>query len=247
MKRFLLLIILGIILMLNTAAYCDVSPADALKARIEESTKKLTDISFVVTVVEKNKDALSKMDSNYTTVYEFKNASISMRLPDKMRIEGKLGMVKFEYIINGFVKVFRASAVRINKRSDYSHNPAKLQDALDMGLVTSSIWRGRTVSVVDDPPAANSGQIKLKLQWPNSEPYSFIWLDAKNLFITRLEKYDGDGKLVMSINYTNHQNIGGIIWMPTRMEMRNPSGELVGAIEMSNIKYNTGLPDSLFE
>jgi outer membrane lipoprotein-sorting protein len=218
-----------------------------LRAKVEAATKCLEDISMTGTVTQSNKDAIAKIDQNYTRLYEFKSAKVMYKLPDKMRMEGKLGMVRFEYIINGCTKIFRASPIRINKRSDYSDDPAKLQSALDIGLITPTLWDNRKVEIIDDVEAKDNGEIKLQLKWPKGDMQIFIWIDEKDLWLKKLEKRDGQGNLKVKVVYSNPKNIDGLVWLPTKTEMFAVDGDKAGTTEMSDIKYNSGLPDSLFE
>lgn len=218
-----------------------------LKARVAAATKNLKDISMLGTVVNANKQAISKVDENYARLYDFKSARVMLKLPDKVRMEGKLGMVKFEYIVNGGTKIFRASPVRINKKENYSDDPAKLQSPLDVGIITPGLWEKRCVEVVDDAEAKSNGEIKLELRWLKGDMVYFAWLDEANLWLKKLEKRDAQGNLKFRMVYSNPKNVDGVIWLPTRAEMFAPDGDRAGTTEMSDIKYNSGLSDSLFE
>ena len=235
------------ILVMIAAVPASAITSSELKARVEEATKNLKDICMTGTVTQSNKDVIAKIDQNYTRLYEFKSAKVMYKLPDKMRMEGKLGMVRFEYIVNGTTKIFRASPVRINKRYDYSDDPAKLQSALDIGLITPTLWDKRAVEVIDDADAKANGEIKLQLKWPKGDMQIFIWVDEKDLWLRKLEKRDGQGNIRVSIVYSNPKNLDGILWLPTKAELLPPTGEKAGTTEMSDIKYNCGLADSLFE
>jgi outer membrane lipoprotein-sorting protein len=218
-----------------------------LKTRVEAATKNLVDLSVLGTVVESSKEALSKIEPNYARLYEFKSARIMLRLPDKMRMEGKLGMVKFEYIVNGGTKIFRASPIRINKKDDYSNDPAKLQSPLDVGLVTPILWEKRSVEVLNDAEARANREIKVQLRWSKGDMVYFAWIDEQNLWLKKFEKWDSQGNLKVRMIYSNPKNIGGIAWLPTRVDMYAPDGDKAGATELSDIKYNSGLADSLFQ
>jgi len=215
-----------------------------LKARIESATKSFADLTTTVTVKEKNKAALTKVEENYARLYEFRSATLSLKVPDKIRIDSKLGMVKFEYIISGGKKIFRASKVK--KIDDYSADPAKLQTPLDLGIVTPQLWVNRKVEVLDDPEAQANGEIKLKLTWFKGDMYNLIWIDAANLWLKRFEKHDSAGNLKVRVVYSNPVNAGGVIWMPTRVELYASDGAKAGSTELTDIKTNTNLPDSLF-
>lgn len=220
---------------------------DGLKARIEEAGKSFSDLTMVGNVTYSNKKTLEKVEPSYSQMYEFKNATISLKQPDKLRIEGKLGAVKFEYIVNGCLKIFRSPTLRINRKKDYSDSPGKLQDALDIGLVTSTLWRHRSVEVVDDADAQAKGEIKLRLRYPNSGTIFTVWIDAQNLWLKRFEKRDDGGNLKVTIVYSNPKNAAGVIWVPTKVQIFAPDGEKAGESEFSDIKVNMSLPDSVFQ
>lgn len=218
-----------------------------LKARVEAATRSFTDVTGAVTVKEKNKAVLVKVDPAFSRVYDFQTATISVKAPDKIRMDSKLGMVKVEYIVAGGKKIFRAPKVRMNKVDDYSKDPAKLQFPIDFGLVTPQLWQYRTVTVVDDPDAKSAGEIKLKLTWPKGNMVNYAWLDEKDLWLKRFEKRDGKDNLLARVVYSNPANPGGVIWMPTKVELFAPDGAKAGSMEFSGLKVNTSLPDSLFK
>lgn len=218
-----------------------------LRTRIEAATRDFRDLSALVTVTYKNKDALAKVDSAYSALYDFKSARLQHKQPDKIRLDGKLGMVKFEYIMNGTVRMVRAPTVRVKTKKDYAHDPAKTQTALDLGLVTPSIWTNRKVEVVEDEGAKSCEEIKLALRWPNNTRVIFIWLDARDLYLKRFEKRGPDNELILRAEYSEPRKAGGVVWIPTRVDVYGADGEKVGSSEVSDIKVNTGLPDSLFE
>ncbi len=222
------------------------TPDADLKARIQAATKDLKDLSMTANVVEVDRKAIEKLDSNYARMLELKSAKVTLKLPDKMRVEGKLGMVKFEYIINGTIKISRAPTVRFKRKDDYTGDPAKLQGPFDMGIITDTLWRNRKIQVLDDPTVAANGEIKLELRWLKGDMVHYAWLDAKDLWLKRVEKYDAQGNLKMRTVYSNAKNIGGSFWVPTTVEVFAPDGAKVGKTQMVDIKYNSGVQDTLF-
>ena len=72
------------------------------------------------------------------------------------------------------------------------------------------------------------------------------WIDAANFCLKRFEKRDSVNNLLARVVYSNPQNVGGVIWMPTKVELYAPDGTKAGSTELTNIKVNTGLPASLF-
>lgn len=220
---------------------------DELKARVNRVSGKLKDISFSVTVIEKNQAALERMEPEYAALYELKSVRVYMKQPGMVRTEGKLGMVKFEYIINGWRKIVRAPMLKIRKESDYTGKPGKLTTPFDFGLVTPSLWDNRTVSVEEDAEASAAGEIRVRLRWAGSGTSIVAWLDSTNLCLKRVERRDSDDAARFRIIYMNHKLHDGVVWVPSRAEMFSPAGERVGVSELGDVKVNTGLPDSLFK
>lgn len=221
--------------------------SDELKARIASQTKDFKDIVMTVTITGKNKDALEKIEPSYTRLYDFKSAVLSFKGPDKMRTEGKLGMVRFEYIINGVTKIVRSPTIRLNQVTKYPNEPAKLQDAFDLGLICSAIYKSRRIEVVEDAQAQINNEIKIRLFYPNGDMKYFAWLDKTNLWLKRFEKRTSKDVLKVRYEFYDAKNIDNVIWLPTKTEMFAPTGEKAGVSETSNIKINVGLDDKIFE
>jgi len=221
--------------------------SEELKARVEKATTQLKDVTMTVSITYQNRKALEKIDSAYSRMYEFKSANISFKPPDKMRVDGKLGMVRFEMIVVGTTRIVRAPKLKINAKNEYSSAPSKVQTPLDMGFVTPALWKNRTIEVLDDPEAAAAGEIKIRMQWPNNTMVNLAWLDAKNLWIKRFEKRDSSNKLLVKLAFANPKQIAEGMWFPTSVDIFAPDGEKAGASQASDIKVNSGLGDSLFE
>lgn len=245
--RLFFISLLSICLIIAAITLCSAMTESELKAQVVEATKDFKDVSMLGTVVYKNKAALTKVDTAYAQLYEFKTANVKLKMPDKLRIDGKLGMVKIEYIINQGIKIVRSPTLKINKKKDYSSDPAKLQNALDIGLLTPSLWNGRVVEVIEDSEANTNGEIKLRLKWMKGDMVYIAWIDAKDLWLKRFEKQDNAGIMQVRMVYSNPQKIGGVIWMPMHVEMFAADGEKAGATEFSDVKVNADLADSLFE
>ena len=245
---FLLTVVALLLLALSAATQSAAAiTTEEFKARVQEAAKEFKDFKATGVVTQKNKEALESVGDNYTQLYEFEQAAISLKTPDKLRMEGKLGMVRFSYIINGSKKILRASRVGINKVSDYSGDPAKLQDALDVGLVTPSMWRHRSIEVLEDEEAEKAGEIKLLLKWAKGNMIYYAWVDAENLWLKRFEKHDSKGDLLLRVVYSDPKKVEGVIWVPLKTEVYGPDGEKVGTSVYKDIQANTGLQDSLFE
>jgi outer membrane lipoprotein-sorting protein len=228
-------------------APCAPTTVEELQARITEATKNFADFSATGVVREKNKKAMSKIEPGLQQLYESKSANIFLKAPDKLKIEGKLGMVRAEYIISGTTKLTRAPQISFRDPKDYKDDPPKLQDALDIGLITSSLWKWRKLEIQPDPDADKAGEIKLRYYYPKGDMIYLIWLDAKDLWLKRFEKREANGNLRVKVVYSMPMEIKDVIWAPTRVEMFAPDGERAGMMEYTNIRVNAGVDDKLFE
>ncbi|MFQ3549322.1 MAG: hypothetical protein SNJ70_06190, partial [Armatimonadota bacterium] len=194
-----------------------------------------------------NKDALGKVDKDYSQLYEFKSADIAIKMPDKIKVDGRLGMVKFEYIINGGEKIVRSPTLKINRRDDYSTQPAKLQYAFDFGIITTSLWQNRSMEIIDDEAAAENCEIKVLLKWPTGDMKYYAYIDRENLWLKKFEKKDAQDNLRVRIVYSEPENLNDIIWVPTKIEMYAYDGSLAGISKISGFNINSGIDNSFFE
>lgn len=250
MLRSLIKAVVSAALLINMSCTLHAAPqitVDQFKQRVVEATKNFNDLSMVGTVTYKNKDALAKIEANYAQLYEFKTASVFLKNPDKVRLEGKLGMVKFEYIVNGTNKLFRAPMVKINKKNSYADDPAKLQSALDIGIVTPALWQYRTIEIVEDEESQQNGDIKLRLRWPRGDMIYYAWIDAKNLYLKQYVKQTAEGVVELRTVYSDAKKFADAIWVPCKVEVFASDGAKAGTSVFSDIKVNSGLADSLFE
>ncbi len=231
----------------DQAPACEPITVEQLQARITEATRNFKDIKMTGVVRDKNKKAMSKIEPGLQQAYESKSANISFKAPDKLKIEGKLGMVRAEYIISGTIKTTRAPQISFRERKDYKDDPSKLQDALDIGMITTGLWRYRRLEIQADPDADKAGEIRVRYYFPKGDMNYTIWLDAKNLWLKRYEKREANGKLRVKVVYSIPMEIKDVIWVPTRVEMFASDGDRAGMMEYTDIKVNAGIDDKVFE
>jgi hypothetical protein len=89
-----------------------------VRGQVKAATKGLKDITLTAKVVYGNKKELSKIGKDFPKSYDFKTTTVKYKAPDKMKVEGKLGMVGVTIIINGCFKAYRVPALHISKKED---------------------------------------------------------------------------------------------------------------------------------
>jgi outer membrane lipoprotein-sorting protein len=80
-----------------------------------------------------------------------------------------------------------------------------------------------------------------------SDPYGrrVIWVRRDSNIIAAVDYYDRQDKLLKTLRVSNIQRIDGI-WTARKMEMTNVQNKHSTVIEMSEIKFNIPLEDTLF-
>lgn len=214
-----------------------------LKEEIKAATSKFRDLTGTFEAKYTNKKELSKMGKSYARSYEFDKAKVFFKDPDKFKMEGTIGLVRVEYIINNDTRIVRIPGIRYSKKENLARKNGKKQTCVDVGILTDGIWGTFDVKYI----GAEDGKYIIDLAPPEDPKFrQRIWIDAKNLYLCKREQYERDGDLRARYLFKDHKRLGGSIWVACRTEMYNPSGGLAGISELTNIKVNDGVSDSEF-
>lgn len=218
-----------------------------LRASVREATRNFKDITLVCRVTYANVPELKKIGKDFTRTYEFKTTFVRYKAPDKFKIEGKLGMVKAEVVINGDRKATIIPAVHYTKKENIASEPHKRQTDLDIGILSDSLWQDYIV-LDTDTETTPSGQVhKIVFVRSNARDEKMIcWAEARTYKLLKLEKHNSDGSLKCRFIYSKHSLVDGIIWVPGRVDVYNRDGKLAGTTVYENIRLNTGIPDAEF-
>lgn len=224
-----------------------VSIAADIRGDIRNATKSFKDISLNGKVVYGNKKELQKIGSDFPKSYDAKNTTVRYKAPDKMRVDGKVGLVGISIIMNGKYKLYRVPSLHIGKKQDCSNEPHQLQGDLDIGIVSDQLWRDYIVTDADVVHVSGDTLYKLTFVRSNAKDKDIVcYVEPKTAKLLKLEKLESDGKLKCRYIYSKHKHVEGI-WVPTRIDVYNRDNKLAGATEYSNIKVNAGIPDSVFK
>ena len=214
-----------------------------IKDELQAATAKFRDLTATFVSTYTNKNELSKMGKSYARSYEFKEAKLFFKDPDKFKMEGKLGMIRMEYIIAGDIRVFRVPSLHISKKEDLSKKGGKKQTCIDVGMITDGIWKTFDVRLIGE----DSGTYVIDIAPPEDPDFrQRIWVDCKDLYMCKREQYDRKGRLRARYLFKNHKRVDGVIWVAGKTEMYNRSGGLAGISELRDIKVNDGVADSEF-
>ena len=222
------------------------SAAD-LRTRIKQATGDFKDITLTCKVLQANQRELKKIGKDFPKSYEFKSTLVRFKSPDKMKMEGKLGLVKVEIVINGDRKLTSIPPIHYHKKEDISDKPHKRQNDLDIGMITDSLWRDYIVTNVDTEKSGDDPIARITFRRENSREKKLVaWVDDKTLKLLKVEKYESDGRLISRYIYSSHSLINGVAWVPSKIQVYNGEGKLAGTTAYENIKINTGISDKVF-
>ncbi len=223
------------------------SAAVDVRSEVRAATKGFKDITLTAKVVYGNKKELAKIGKDFPKSYDVETTTVKYKAPDKMKVAGKLGMLGITIIRNGCFKVYRVPSLGIGKKQDCTKEPHQLQGDLDIGILTEQLWRDYIVEDARVEKASSDVLYKITFIRSNSkEKHITCWVEAKTCKLLKLEKYESDGSMNSRYVFSKHKHIGAI-WVPTRIDVYNRDNKLAGASEYSNIKVNSGIPDSEFK
>ena len=232
------------LLIASSAAY-PITP-DELKSKVGQATRGFDDITLSAKVQYANKGELKKIGKDFLKSYEFKDTTVWFRYPDKMRIEGRLGMVTARLVMDALKKTLSIPSLRYHKTEDVSHEPHKRQTDYDIGIISGSLWRDYMVQEVE--VEKNSDPVyRITCVRENSRNKKIVsWVDAATFKLLKVEKFEKSGKLISRTIYSNHVLVNGL-WVPKKVDVYSTDGKLAGTTAYENIKVNTNLPDSTFK
>lgn len=218
-----------------------------VRAQIREATKGFKDITLTCKVLYTNHAELRKIGKDFPKSYEFKTTVVRYKSPDKMKMEGKLGLVQVAVIINGNMKAIKVPSLHITKREDISKEPHKRQGDLDIGILTDQLWSDFIVLSVASENTSEGEFYRITFVRSNARNKKLVlWTEPKTWKLIKLEKYEDDGTLKSRYIYSNHKYVGGV-WVPGHIDVYNKDGKLAASTMYTDIRVNTGIPDSEFK
>ncbi|HUV04178.1 MAG TPA: hypothetical protein VMX94_03630 [Armatimonadota bacterium] len=232
---------LAVLISSSSAAHGDARSA------IGQATNGFRDVTLTCKVLYANHAELKKIGKDFNKSYEFKSTTVRYKAPNKMKMEGKLGLLKAVVVINGDRKATIIPAIHYSKKENIRDEPHKRQTDIDIGIVTDSVWRDYIVLGNADERGPSGAVYKITFVRENARDKKHVcWVDARTLKLLKVEKHESDGSLKSRYIYSRHSLIEGFIWVPGRIDVYNQDGKLAGTTAYENIRINTGIPDSVF-
>lgn len=229
------------------ASLAQTTPEAEIRSQVAKCNGNLKDIRATLVVTQADRRELEKMGKVFAETYQFKKASVAFKSPDKLRMNGTLGVMKVEFITAGNTRRIRIPSMRFKKLEDITEEQEKRMSSLDIGVVTTPVWDIYKVNLLRTENNADGSQCSvLRLQTAKTQKFRHIWIESGTGKLLRLDRYFEDGQLKVKTVFSNHEQFEGV-WIPTRAEVYNAEGKLAAVSEMVDITVNTGIDDKEFE
>ncbi len=211
--------------------------------------QKLDDFTATVTVVSVNERELQRINPDAVLLYKFRRVQMRFKEPNKARIEGSQEGTKATFVTDGPEQWVQVPKLGIKTYRKYDDAPGKRKTLMDVGLVSEYFLSYADAKflregVVDGTPV---GVFELTYK-PHLKDTSkmVVYIDPKTRVIRKRDAYSQEGKLQAIYHFKEPREVAPGIWFPTRLEAQNLRGVIAGVTAYSDIRVNTGLPDSLF-
>jgi outer membrane lipoprotein-sorting protein len=219
-----------------------VSSNDLLK-RVKSAEAGFRDFSADLVITNASKKNVADMGERLDEILLLQKASIRFITPDKLRYDGVAKGIKATYIQNGYYKLVLAAMIR--QKTDVKEAPGKRQDTLDLGFLSSNLWKDNYVKVL----GMDKGLLKLNFDpkfGGNDKRHDLVWIDPTNLRVIKRQKYLGGGALRVRTEYSDFVNLTKGLPMAGQSTLYDPDGDKLGTIAYANLKIDAGVPASLF-
>ena len=217
-----------------------------IREEIREASKGFRDLSATVVATYANMAELRKIGKDFARSYEFKEAKVFFKNPDKLRMTGKVGLVRVDYIVNGDMRIIRVPTLHVSKKDSFADDPQKRQTPLDVGVLSDAIWKEYDIEFEGEKVVDGVKQYVLFLKRKGSPRTQRLWIESDTMRMLQREKYDNEGRLKSRLVYVASRKLDNV-WVPGKIEAYSPSGKLAGVTEYRNVKVNTNIPDSEFK
>jgi len=242
MRKFLLAGFLALMVVLVSAQAWAVSSADLL-SRVKQGEAGFKDFSADLAIANASKKNVAEMGERLDEILMLERASIRFIKPDKIRYDGVAKGIKATYIQNGYCKLVLAAMIR--QKTDVKNAPGKRQDSLDLGFLSSNLWKDNNVTVL----GPDKGALKLKFApkfGGDVKRCDLVWIDNKTLRVLKRQKYLASGKMRVRTEYSDFKNLTRGLPIAGESTLYGPDGDKLGSISYVNLKINAGVPASLF-
>lgn len=214
---------------------------------------RLQDLSAQIAILSKQDDELRKIGKDYVEAYRLTSQEIECKEPDRVRFQGKRGILTVRAITNGNRRLFEATGIPLLKHrkvEDISQKPGKADTISDLGVVTPG-WLARVQSEWVRAEEREGKTLQVFRWWYQADPgfRHTIWVDPASRTVVEHVYHHRDVKAPSfrkKLAYSDVLEAEGVR-IPTRVTIYNGEEREAAVMRYEKVRVNTGLPDKLFE
>jgi len=238
---------IGLLIVIGLVSATMRAHADTALSEIRASHARVRDLVMDVDRKEVREKELQSLRRNASSALEFSRIKVTFMAPDRLRMEGKRGLVPITMIEDDGVQIIRL-ALGIKKRIDVSDNPRKKQGGMEFGLLSEQVWNDYQITEVGRETFDNQPAIVLQLKVRHDLDGGFhkVWVDTATFRVLRRDRLTADGKLKYRQVFRQPVQTPAGTWLSRRIEIHNQHGRFVGALETSGLRINQGVAPELF-
>jgi len=206
---------------------------------------KLEDLSFTASIETAIRKELKKINKDFAFSYEAEGIRVLYKEPLKLKVSTLYNGQEAVYVIKGDTKYYHVPRLNLKRKDNIAEEPGKRQTLLDFGLITKSMkesfLNGNYVRTDSD------GNYVFDLRYQYKKDYTRfrVWVDPQKKYIVKKMWYNQHGELMATFEYSEPVHVNSV-WFPGKIVVKNAEGKLAGISRISNVKVNTGIPDSEF-
>ncbi len=211
---------------------------------------KINSLQENIQIVQADQGTLEKMGRDFEMAYRFKRMTLSYMAPNRLRLEGEIGITKAVYIINGEERYFAIPKLGLKQKSRVGTTPGTRQSLLDAGLLTPDALTYLQASYLrtESCDGKNMPVFELTYKGANDGDSKYlVWFDPQTHITARREWVGDSGHTKAIFLYTDPVEAAPGIWLPTKVEVEDGGGQVAAITTASRIKVNTDLSTSLFD
>jgi outer membrane lipoprotein-sorting protein len=244
-RRLTALLIMGVGLLLTPLRG---APAQGTLADIRASHARVRDMVLEVQRKEVREAELRRMQRSAGSMLEFSRLKVLFMAPDRIRFEGRRGLVPVTVVQNGNVQVVRFG-LGLKSRQDLAKAVRRKQSGLEFGLLPGEVWDDYAVTEAGTEEWDGHEALVLQLRAHGERQgssFQKVWVDPQTHRVVRRDRFSGDGKLKTRQVFKDPYRSPAGTWLSKRIEVYNQNGKFVGALEVTDIRVNEGVAESLF-
>lgn len=214
----------------------------------------LKDLSFTAKVESVNRRELAKIRNDVALSYRVDSIKVWAKEPFRLRLESTVKVpdgdpAKGLVVFNGSRTLQRIAGLPA-LRDDFAMKPGRRQTIFDFGLVTPALFDGFFTAKFVRTDRRNGAHVFDVTYIPRLDDTTRhrVWIDPEKKFVIRREWYSqlGDNPLLAVFQWDQPKKFGSV-WIPTRVTAINAEGKTAGSMRFTDVKVNSGLPESLFQ